>query len=114
MSAYITHLAEEAARLKSRADALKAENREDEAALCRVEINIDEICITIYNVCMKLAQGESFRALYLEKLDRLPEGWAKSRAEALSHSDACKAVIEDIKLTTLARNRAKFLELKEV
>ena len=114
MSAYLDYLNGETARLKDRAAALKAESREDEATLCRIETNIDEICATIYNVCMKLAKGDAFTALYLEKLDRLPGGWAESRQQAIAHGDDCKAVIEDIKLTTLARNRAKFLELKEV
>ena len=114
MSAYTDHLNTVIAQLREKAADLKASSREDEAALCQVEINIDEICLTIYNVCMKLAQGDVFTALYLEKLDRLPAGWEQSRRQALAHGDSCKAVIEDIKLSTLARNRAQFLNLKEV
>lgn len=114
MSAYTDFLNNSIAQLREKAAALKASSREDEAALCQIELNIDEICLTIYNVCMKLAQGDAFTALYLEKLDRLPGGWEQSRQQALAHEDRCKAVIEDIKLSTLARNRAQFLTLKEV
>lgn len=114
MSAYTDYLCSAADELREKAARLKASSRGDEAALCQVEINIDEICLTIYNVCMKLAQGEAFAALYLEKLDRLPAGWQQSRAQALAHGDECKAVIEDIKLAALACNREMYLKLKEV
>ena len=114
MSAYVVYLEREITALRAQSESLKASERRDEAALCQVEINIDEICLTVYNVCRKLVQDGAFSALYLEKLDRLPAGWAQSRAAALAHGDDCKAIIEDIKLSVLARNRAKYLELKEV
>ena len=114
MSAYTDFLTDSIAQLREKAAALKASSRGDEAALCQIELNIDEVCLTIYNVCTKLAQGDAFTALYLQKLDRLPGGWEQSRRQALAHGDDCKAVIEDIKLNTLARNRAEFLKHKEV
>lgn len=113
MSAYIAYLDEAIAQLRTKAESLKQNGCADEAALCQIELNINDVCRTIYNVCTKLAQGDAFTALYLQKLDRLPGGWQASKEAALAHKDECKAVIEDIKLTTLARNRAKFLALKE-
>ena len=113
MSAYIAYLDNAIAQLRTKAEDLKRSGCIDEAALCQIELNINDVCRTIYNVCEKLAQGDAFTALYLEKLDRLPGGWKASKEAALAHADDCKAVIEDIKLTTLARNRAQFLALKE-
>lgn len=114
MSAYTDYLNAAIAQLREKAAGLKASGCGDEATLCQVEINIDEICLTIYNVCTKLAQGDAFAGLYLQKLDRLPGGWEQSRQQAIAHGDSCKAVIEEIKLTALQNNRAQFLKLKEV
>ena len=111
MSAYITYLDQAITSLRAQAAALKASGRDDEATLCQIEINIDDICRTIYGACKKLAEGEAFRALYLQKLDRLPQGWEQSRALAAAHRDDCKVVIEELKLRTLARNRIQFLKL---
>lgn len=114
MPGYTDYLNDAIAQLRQRSADLKAGGREDEAALCRIESNIDEICLTVFNVCAKLAKGDAFTALYLAKLDRLPVSWAQSREAAVAHGDGCKAVIEELKLSTLARSRAKFLELTEV
>lgn len=111
MSAYLAYLDSAIAQLTEQAAIFKTTGREDEAALCRIETNIDDICRTIYHVCKRTAAPADFRALYLQKLDRLPQGWEQSRTLAAAHGDSCKAVIEEIKLKTLARNRVQFLEL---
>lgn len=113
MSAYIEYLDSAIAALRQEAASLKASGREDEAVFCQIQINIDEICRTIYNVCKQIAKPGEFKALYLQKLDRLPGGWEKARAQALAHDDACKAVIEELKLKTLSQNRVKYLELDQ-
>lgn len=113
MSAYIAYLDGAIASLRQEAASLKASGRADEAAFCQIRVNIDEICRTIYTVCERTAGEGEFRALYLKKLDRLPAAWEASRAAALAHGDSCKAVIEEIKLETLAKNRIQFLELDQ-
>lgn len=112
MSAYIAHLDAAIASLGEQAAQLRASGREDEATLARIQLNIHDVCRTVYNVCARAAQGDKLRALYLEKLDRLPVSWQESLTRAQQHGDSCKAVIEELKIRTLAENRAKFMELE--
>lgn len=110
MSAYLSNLEAEAARLSREAAALRAEGREDEASFARIRANIHDICRTIYEVCGRTAPGEGLRAAYLKQLDRLAVEWSAARTRALEHDDRCKAAIEDIKLETLAKDRIAYLE----
>ena len=112
MSAYIAHLDAAIADLQAQAAALKASGREDEATLARIQLNIHDVCRTVYNVCARSAQGDAMRTMYLEKLDRLPVSWRESLTRARQHGDDCKAIIEEMKIRILEENRAKFLELE--
>lgn len=113
MSDYINWLDGEIAALNNEAALRKASGREDEAAFCRIEMNIDDVCRTLYHVCRRQAKDGLFAALYLKKVDALPPSWQAAREAALAHGDSCRAYIEEIKLGALARCRAKFCELEQ-
>ena len=110
MSTYLEELEAAAAQLAGEATSLRASGREDEATLARIRIYIHDICRTLYQVCARSAQGEDFRTMYLQKLDRLEQEWSAAKARAQEHDDGCRAAIEEIKLETLAANRRAFLE----
>lgn len=108
---FIKYIDNKIADLKKAEIQLKNSDRNDEANLTKVKINICEICKTLYYVSGKEPNGQNATEFYLIKLEKLSSEWKASYEKAQKYGDVEKAVIEDIKLGILDEIKVKFLEL---
>ncbi len=107
---YIDHSVEE---LQQEEKMLAATDRKDESNLVKIRINVYGICKSVYQVFAQTKAEEMLKNTYLEKLDSLAIGWQEARDKAQEFQVVDKAVIEDIKLQTLAEVRLEFLKFWE-
>lgn len=112
MSAYLSYLDGAAEQLRAQISALKADGRQDEADFARIELNIHEICRTVYLGLARMHEGDALQSAYLYKLAQLPVNWEKSLALAREHGDHEKIAIEKRKLAALHRIQSRYLELE--
>lgn len=112
MHDFICELSDAIALLDHEIKALKAEGRDDEANFARIRLNIHEICRTVYQALARLHEGDALENAYLDKLDALPVNWKTSLDLAKVHGDYEKAAIEELKLSTLAQIRSRYLQLR--
>ena len=98
-------LDERAERLRAESLRLVADDRKDEGDLAKIRANVYGICKSVYQV---LDEERAWT-----KLGELRESWETARNAARGHDDLQKAVIESIKLDTLAEI-TELLENREV
>ena len=110
MDSYIAYLTERIAALQAEAQSLAGSHREDEANLAKIRVNIFGVCKTVRETFVRLGKSDGD---YLSKLDELRESWSAAAEQAAAHSDTERALIETIKLETLAQARAEFLAQTE-
>lgn len=91
-------------------NALNGSARQDEANLAKVKLNILNVCKTIFETFVRVGKSDD---QYLAKLDELRQGWDAAREQAAAYHRTETAVIEGIKLDTLAQVRGQFLSWKE-
>ena len=99
MNEFISWLDEQAASLLAEGRRLTEDNRKDEGNFAKIRSNVYGICKTVIQV-----QGRE-RANTI--LTGLHDTWSKNLETAREHDDVKQAVIEEIKLNTLAEIRAK-------
>lgn len=105
---FLTFLQKEQADCQQREKQLIADERKDEANLCKVEANIYDIFAVLYQSSRKqaVAKGagdEEAGKLFLEKAEKIPENWHASLEKAKEHHDTAKILTEEVKLKTVER-----------
>lgn len=110
MEQFIAYCQEKAEAAGHEVAELEAEERKDESNLAKVRGNVYDICRTICSVNIKLADGKAAKDRCLAKWAELRAAWSASHDLAQTYGDVKKAVIEEIKLQTLAEVEARFLE----
>lgn len=108
---FVEYIDNKIADLKNEEIQLQNSDRNDEANLTKVKINICEICKTLYNVSKKELNGQNAKEFFLQKMEKLSSEWKDSCEKAQKYGDVEKAVIEEIKLGILDEIKVKFLEL---
>ena len=88
---------------------LAASDRKDESNLVKIRINVYGICKSIYGVFSNMTGNRGWKSDYLQKLENMEQSWKSSYIKAKEHDDVKKAVIEEIKLQTLAEVKNKFM-----
>lgn len=106
---FIEYLDNKIKGLKEEEIQLQNSNRNDEANLTKIKINICEICKTLYNVSKKEPNGQNEAEFYLQKLEKLSLEWNASLEKAKEHGDIEKAIIEEIKLEVLNEVKRKYV-----
>jgi hypothetical protein len=99
---------------------LKADNREDEAILYKVRLNICDIFCKMAEAAdrkvtaMKLSEEEdqtrTFNREYLEWFEKIPANWKTNLELARKHNDVIIVSTEEIKLETAELLRGRFLD----
>ncbi len=103
MEQFVTYLDEQAAHLREESRKLAADHRRDEGDLTKIRVNVYGICKSVLQV-----QGsEKAKAI----LAGLRDTWSKNLEMAREHDDVKQAVIEEIKLETLAEIQGKLEEV---
>lgn len=95
---------------------LIAEERKDEANLCKVEANIYDIFGSLYQVSLREAQKagkdeKMAEEMFLQKAKSVPANWKKSYEIAKEHQDAQKILIEETKLAMVEKIMAEYQKL---
>lgn len=103
MEQFMAYLDEQAVRLREESRQLAADHRRDEGDLVKIRANVYGICKSVLQV-----QGREKAKVVLTGLH---DTWSKHLETAREHDDVKQAVIEEIKLETLAEVRAKLEEV---
>ncbi len=110
-----TYFEERIAACQAAVDALRADNREDEAVFEKIRMNVYDIFRTVYSAGEKVSGGDPGRQLdFLRKrLEEISTNWQKALEAAKNHGNTEKAHVEQIKLDTVAEIRQKMLQWSE-
>ena len=86
---------EQAEACKARADALTADNRQDEAVFEKIRGNVFEIFTAVLNAARKQSDPADF---FRRQLTAIPANWEAALEKAEAYGDEAKAHTERIKL----------------
>lgn len=112
--AFMIFLENEKQNCEEREKALIADERKDEANLCKVEANIFDIFKTLYTVSEKQSKSdEECREMFMAKAKAIPDNWKKSYELAKEHNDSGKILIEETKLKVVDKIMQTFYQLME-
>lgn len=103
MEKFLKYLDEQATRLREESRQLAVDHRRDEGDLIKIRANVYGICKSVLQV---LDSGKA-----KAKLTELYDTWSKNLEMAREHDDVKQAVIEEIKLETLAEIQGKLDEV---
>ncbi len=84
------------------------DERKDEANLCKVKLNIYDICHILYKTARKETE---WKDVFLSKTEGVSANWKKSLVTAKEHGDIKKTVIEETKLATMEKIVEQFQTL---
>ena len=102
---FITFLQNEKEACIKKEKQLIADERKDEANLCKVEANIYDVFATLYQVSCKQAAGneEEAEKMFIAKAEAVPKNWHISYEKAKEHDDSAKILIEETKLKAVEK-----------
>lgn len=106
MERFMAYLEDGEARLRQESRRLAADERGDEGDLAKIRANVYGICRSVFQTL----GAERGRA----KLAELKNAWETALSAAREHGDVKKAVIEEIKLETLAEIGAELDRTEKV
>lgn len=115
---FLAYLEQEKKQCMEREAKLIAEERKDEANLCKVEANIYDIFSILYQTALKETEkkaGESSQAeeLFLQKAEIIPANWKNSYEAAKAHQDTQKILVEETKLGAVQKIMTEYKRLRE-
>lgn len=111
---YRTFLADAQQKLTQDIRTLEAQNRQDEANMAKVRLNIFSVFETVASADEKQsADWADFCCRYEPRFDTLTAPWQARLNAAVLHSDTQTRFVEEIKLSTAQQIRNAFLASKE-
>ena len=111
---YRAFLAQEKEKLSQQIALLESQNRQDEANLAKIRLNIFGVFETVAAADEKATTGwEDFCLRYEPRFDVLTAPWRARLESAVRNSDSHTRFTEEIKLSTANRIHAEFLSIKE-
>jgi hypothetical protein len=118
---YISYIDEKIAEHNKKSEHYKLDDRNDEADLEKIKVNIYEIFRTLFLSDIKQLDGKDFGETvniniyggFLLRFDTIPTNWSVSLDKAIEHGDTTKQVIEEHKLSVAKELKDKFLEIFE-
>ena len=111
---YRAFLSSEKEHLENEIRLLEGENRQDEADLLKIRLNIYGVFETVAAADEKVcADWEAFCLRYEPRFDTLTAPWKARLASALQNSDTRTRFAEEVKLGTANRIRSAFQAAKE-
>ncbi len=111
---YRAFLSSEKERLENEIRLLEEENRQDEADLLKIRLNIYGVFETVAAADEKLcASWEDFCLRYEPRFETLTAPWQARLASAVQNSDTRTRFAEETKLGTANQIRSAFMAAKE-
>ena len=111
---YRAFLAQEKAQLMQQIALLEEQNRQDEADMHKIRLNIFEVFETVAQADEKqTVTWQDFCQRYEPRFETLTAPWQKRLESAVRNSDTRTRFVEEIKLSTADRIRQAFLGIKE-
>ena len=98
------YLIQQADACKSRADALTADDRRDDAIFEKIRGNVYDIFLSVANAAEKTADPMAF---FRARLADIPANWEVAREKATLHGDENRAHTESVKLEAVRAIRAR-------
>lgn len=98
-----------------REQALRADDRKDEAVFERIRANVYDIFRTILSAAVR-AKGEDAQGVqtfFQQRLKTIPAAWETARQEAERYGDENRALLERIKLETAREIETQFAQTWE-
>lgn len=111
---YRAFLADAQQKLTEDIRTLEAQNRQDEANMAKIRLNIFSVFETVASADEKQsADWADFCRRYEPRFDTLTAPWQARLGAAVRHSDTHTRFVEEIKLSTAQQIRNAFLAAKE-
>lgn len=104
MDSLHTFLTEQAALCRTKAAALTADQRNDEAIFEKIRCNVFEIFASVLNAARQQPEPAAF---FRRQLDAIPANWEAALKKAKAHGDDAKAHTELVKLEAVRAIRAR-------
>lgn len=90
---------------------LAADDRGDEAVFARVQANVFQIFQTVFNRVMAMEEEKRAGALFLQKLEQIPQAWRDSYGAASEYGQSEKMHLEAVKLEAASEIKDAFLRI---
>lgn len=92
---------------------LNSDNRGDEAVFAKVQMNVFDIFLTVFNVAVKTCGQDDGKVVqfFMTKLRQIPQSWHTALTNAESHGEWDKAHIERVKLESVAEIEKEFVKI---
>ena len=110
MKEYTDYLEKKAEELKSQVKELNNSDRKDEANLLKVQINVYNVCKTVFYVFKNIKSPEALKNDYIVKLDEMCSTWNTNLIKARNFDDIATATVEELKIQAINDAKNKFKE----
>lgn len=110
MKEYTDYLEKKAEELKSQVKELNNSDRKDEANLLKVQINVYNVCKTVFDVFKNIKSPEALKNDYIVKLDEMCSTWNTNLIKARNFDDIATATVEELKIQAINDAKNKFKE----
>lgn len=109
MNAYF---ARQIAACKQKEQALRQDERRDEAVFEKIRANVYDIFYTTLAATVRICRENEaeIEPLFRQKLKILPTAWERAREAAAQHGDDARVQLEDIKLEVVQQIRAQLAQ----
>ena len=100
---------------EQRGQALRADDRADEASFEKVRANVYDIFRTVLSAAAKTCGNdeEAVQCFFLRRLAAIPSGWSDACEKARQHGDPVRVQIETIKLGAVGEIKNRFAAVWE-
>lgn len=98
-----------------RGQALRADERTDEATFEKIRANVYDIFHAVLNAAQHaaLADDAALTAFVMQRVENIPASWHASLAQAQAHGDIKKMHIEQVKLEAMQNIKTAFMQILE-
>lgn len=102
---FMNFLNDEKKNSLERAAKLTADDRKDDANQCKIEANIYDIFMTLYQMAWQQAGADEVKvdAMFREKARVIPDSWRESLERAIEHGDTAKILAGQTKMSVVER-----------
>ena len=100
---------------EQRGQALRADDRADEASFEKIRANVYDIFRTVLSAAAKTCGNDedAVQSFFLRRLAAIPSGWSDACEKARQHGDPVRVQIETIKLGAVSEIKDRFAEVWE-
>lgn len=115
IAVFTRYFTDQIAQCNAHEEELRKDDRKDEAIFQKVKANVFDIFRTVFAVAVQNcpANPDEIRRFFMLRMDQIPGSWESALNHAREHQEIEKALIEEIKLDTVAQIRKEFSRIWE-